>query len=294
MDYSKVRTVLLRVLVLNWIVAALKITVGILSGSIAILTDGVHSFFDGLSNIIGLTGIHFARRPRDEKHPYGYTKYEALAALGIGVFILIGGYEVGRGIVGRIFNPSSPTITFVFLGVLGVALLIDILVARYEYHWGKKLKSKILVADARHTATHLLTTSSVIAGSVGIMFGYSFLDVVVASIVWVMVVKLVWLIFQDVRGVLTDSVFLDPSAIQKIAEKFPGVRSSHDIRSRGDHHAAFIDMHIEVDPALSLEEAHRISDKVREKIKSEIGGVSDVVVHFEPAEKKKNKKEKKK
>ena len=286
MDYGKVRSVLLRVLILNWVVAALKITVGILSGSIAVLADGIHSFFDGASNIIGLLGIHYARRPKDESHPYGYTKYEALAALGITMFILLGGWEIARGIVNRIFHPVSPEISLLFLGVLVTALVIDVAVARYEYRWGKKLQSKLLVADARHTLSHLITTSAVVGGSAAIMAGFAWVDVVVASAVLLVIVRLIAAIFKDVRGVLTDSALLDPDKISEIAEKIKGVRASHGIRSRGDRHATFIDLHIVVDPTLSLQEAHRVSHAVRDMITKEIAGVSDVVVHIEPAKKK--------
>lgn len=285
MNYKKVRTVLLRVLILNWIVAILKLTIGVLSGSIAIMADGIHSFFDGASNIVGLIGIHYASRPKDEAHPYGYTKYEALAALWVAGFILLGAYEMGKGILGRIINPTTPTISFLFLGILGIALASDAIAGFYEYRWGKKLQSKLLVADARHTLTHLLTTSSVAVGSVGIMMGFSILDVIIASFVWFMMVRLVWVIFNDVRGVLTDSAALDPKEVQKVVEKIRGVRASHDIRSRGDRHEKFVDLHIVLDPKLSLEEAHRVSHDAREMVMKEIRGVSDVVIHIEPEKK---------
>lgn len=282
MDYDKARNVLLRVLVLNWVVAAIKIILGILSGSIAILADGIHSFFDSLSNIIGLIGIHYARKPGDEKHPYGYSKYEALAALGIAASILFGALEMGRGIIERVIHFSSPAISFLYIAILALALAIDSLVAWYEYRWGKRLESKIIVADARHTATHILTTSSVIAGSFGVMLGYSFLDVIIASFVWFMVLKLALSIFNEARGVLTDSTLLNPLTIKKIAEGLPGVLSAHKIRSRGDRHMAFVDVHIEVDPAATLKEAHAIAHSVQEKIIQEIRGVNDVVVHVDP------------
>lgn len=286
MDYGKVRTVLLRVLLLNIVVAALKVTVGIMSGSVAVLTDGVHSFLDGFANIVGLVGIHFAKKPKDATHPYGYTKYETLAALGISTLILIAAYEMGREIVVRALNPVSPEMSVLYVAVLGAALVIDFAVSRYEYRAGKKLQSKLIVADARHTATHLFTTSAVLAGAGGMMLGFDFVDIIIAPFVWFMMMKFAWVIFKDVRGVLTDSVLLDPARVKEIAERVGGVRESHDIRSRGDRHAGFIEMHIVVDPSCALEEAHRISHEVREKIMKEIKGVTDVIVHIEPEKQK--------
>lgn len=282
MDYARVHKVLLQVLFLNWFVAALKITVGLSSGSIAIFADGLHSFFDGGSNIVGLTGIHFASRAKDKTHPYGYSKYEAIAALGITVFMMLGAYEIGRSIIGRFFSPVSPEISFVFIGILAGALVVDAIAALYEYRWAKRLTSKLLHADARHTITHLFTTSSVIAGSIAVMAGFTFADTILASLVLFMVLKLAWRTFKDVVGVLGDSALLDSEKVKTIAEEHPRVISAHDIRSRGDRHATFIDLHIVVDPRISVEEAHRVSHEVREKIIKEIKGVSDVVVHIEP------------
>ncbi len=286
MDYAKVGTVLARVLVLNWFVAAIKIWVGLVSGSMAILADGLHSFFDGGSNIVGLIGIKFARRPKDAAHPYGYTKYEAIAALGVAGFMILGAYEIGKGIVGRLFHPVSPEISFLFIGVLVGALAIDAVAAFYEYRWAKRLQSKLLHADARHTITHLLTTSSIITGSIAVMAGYAFVDSIFAALVLLMVMKLAWRTFKDVTGVLIDSALLDPEKVKKIAEGHPEVISCHDIRSRGDRHSTFIDLHIVVNSGLSVEEAHRVSHEVREKIMTEIKGVNDVIVHIEPPKQK--------
>jgi cation diffusion facilitator family transporter len=281
-DFDKAKKILLRTLILNWLVALAKIFVGILSGSLSILTDGFHSFFDGMSNILGLAGLRVAEQPKDSSHPYGHQKFEALAALGIAVLIVLTAYELLKSTINRVLHPLVPEISILTFLVMGGALLVDIFVFWYENYWGRKIKSTILIADSLHTKSHLLTTPTVILGLVAIKAGFPIFDPLIASFIVFMLGKLAWEIIRDSSSTLCDYSLVNVGEIKKIASVVKGIKSSHHIRSRGDEHHIFLDMHITLDPNISLERAHYISHQLEEKITKENPQIKDVIIHIEP------------
>lgn len=284
MDSTKAKQVLIITLLLNWLVALAKILIGFFSGAISILADGFHSLFDGLSNIIGLAGIKIAKQPQDIVHPYGHRKFEALAALGIALLILITGYEFLKNAVGRFIRPVTPEIGLFSFLVMGGALAVDFFVYRYENSWGKRLKNTVLIADSLHTKTHFFTTPSVILGMIAIKMGFPIFDPIITSLVILILGKLAWEIVQRTTTTLCDQALVDERKIQKIAATIEGVESSHQIRTRGDECYVFLDMHITLNPELSLGKAHVISHQLKEKIMKEIPQIKDVVIHIEPKE----------
>ena len=272
-------------MVLNWIVAAAKILLGVLTGAISILSDGVHSFFDGASNIVGIFGIRFAEKPADECHPYGHRKYEAIASQIILFFLIIASWEISKNIVGKIFAPTAvrPNVNWLTFAVLICCLTIDAFVARYEFKKGVELKSTILKADAMHTKSHYLTTGAVILGTVLIKIGLPpIIDLIIASFVVVFIGKLAFGIFKETSSVLSDKALLDGEKIKKIVESVNGVKSCHQIRTRGDECHIFLDIHIIVASELPLIKAHEICDEVSDEIQKAIPEIKDVTVHPEP------------
>ena len=288
MDYPKIKQVLLRILVLNWLVAFAKIFIGLSSGAVSILADGIHSFFDGASNIIGVVGIKFAERPRDKGHPYGHQKYEALASLGILFLLIITVYELGKETIQRFFHPFAPDITYLVFGVLIGSLVIDYLVAKYEYHQALKLKSVILKADSFHTKSHIFTTGGVILGMAAVKAGFPVFDPILAVFVMVVIGKMAKEVFEESSKVLCDTAFVEPERIKKIAAGVDGVEASHKIRTRGTEDHIFLDMHLSLDPEISLDKAHLISHLVKERIQKEVPEVKDVTIHIEPGKEDKD------
>lgn len=285
--FRQVNQVLIKILFLNWLVAFAKIFIGLLSGALSILADGIHSFFDGASNIIGIIGIKIAQRPKDKSHPYGHQKYEALASLGILFLLIIICYELCQDIIKRFLHPTVPQITGLVFGVLIASFIIDYFVARYEYSQGKKLKSVILKADSFHTRSHIFTTGGVILGAAAIRAGFPTADPILAIFVVFFIGKMAFEVFKESSKVLCDSPFITPERIKKIALKIEGVQSCHEIRTRGTENHIFLDMHLCLKPDFSLDEAHQISHQVKEKIKKEIPLIKDIVIHIEPENKTK-------
>jgi cation diffusion facilitator family transporter len=279
----KIRVVLASILVANWAVAVAKLVFGLWSSSAAVTADGVHSFIDGGSNVLGLVAMSVASRPADEDHPYGHGKFEALASLGIGAMIGIAMLELGRMALDSLLHDRHPEVTPLMAGVMGGTLLVNLAVTSIERRQGEKLKSPLLLADARHTLSDVGVSLAVLA-SIGLVWlGYPKADGVVTLAVLGVVARVAWGIVKQAVGILSDTARLDPQKVANLTLQVPGVLSCHDVRSRGMEGTVYVDLKIEVDPQLTTARAHELADAVETRLQAEFPEVVDVVVHVEPA-----------
>jgi cation diffusion facilitator family transporter len=279
---ADVSRVLTRVLVLNLIVATAKILYGYSSGAVSILSDGFHSLTDSASNVVGLVGVRLAARPPDANHPYGHRKFETLAAGGIFVFLALVVIEVVETAVSRLRAPQSLDVTAVSFGVMIVTIAINLFVVAYEMRAGRRLNSEILRADARHTRSDVLTSATVIAALVGVQLGYPLLDPVAALIVAAFIARACWEIFQDTTRILADEIVIAADDLRDVVMAVPEVMGCHHIRSRGSADHVFIDLHIWMDAAMRLDEAHHVSHVVKDRIMARFPQIKDAVIHIEP------------
>jgi cation diffusion facilitator family transporter len=282
--YFAVRRLLIIVFFLNLAVSLAKGIYGFKTGSLSMLSDGIHSLFDSSSNIIGLIGIGLASRPPDKEHPYGHAKFETFASVGIAVLLFATCIEIFREAISRFFSPSVPDITAVSFVIMGTTMAVNILVSFYEYILGKRLKSSILIADSMHTRSDIYVSVGVILGFVAVMAGYPLADPIIALVIEGLIVLTGIEIMKESSQVLLDRALVEESIIRLSADSVPGVCTSHMVRTRGSPGEIYVDLHIGVDPTISIAEAHRIGLEVEAKIKRSINGVKDVVVHVEPRE----------
>ncbi len=278
-----IRKVLWAILAANWAVASLKLGIGLTTHSAAVTADGLHSFIDGGSNIIGLVAMHFAGQPADAEHPYGHQKFEALASLAIGGMIGMGVLELGRMAFNAIVNDVHPEVGPLSIGVMVVTLVINLVVTRVEAAQGKKLKSALLLADASHTMSDVYVTLAVIASLLLGWWGVGRADGVVALLVLGFVAYTGWQIIRQAVGILADSARVDPVKVRELLATVPGVQSARAIRSRGLEGNVHVDLVIHVDPTLELRAAHQVADAVEAKISDAFPEVVEVLVHVEPA-----------
>jgi cation diffusion facilitator family transporter len=274
--------VLRRVLALNLIVAFAKISLGYFSGAVSILSDGFHSLADASSNVVALVGVSAAQRPADENHPYGHRKYETMASLGILMFMLLVLSEVARNAIVNLRTPRVPAALPVGMLTMMVTLAINVLVVRYESRAGRRLRSEVLGADARHTQSDVWTTLAVLAALVGVWFGYPILDPVAGLVVSVFIGYACWQIAREASGILADQVVLAEEDIRAVVESVPGVIGSEKIRTRGTEDNVFVDLHLWIDPRTPLGEAHALSHVVKDRLMERFPEVVDVVIHIEP------------
>ncbi len=279
---QRVRRVLLWILVANWAIAAAKTAVGLGSGSASVPADGLHSFIDGASNILGLLALSIASRPADEDHPYGHAKFEALASLGIGAMIGVGSLELGKMAFAALVSDRHPQVSGLMAAVMAVSLVLNLIVSSVERRWGKRLQSPILEADARHTLSDVFVSGAVLASVALVYLGFPRADGVIALAVLVFVIYVAYGITRHAVAILSDTARLNPEAVALCVASIDGIRASKQIRSRGLEESVYVDLIIEVDPGLPTAEAHRLADRVEESICAAFPQVTDVVVHVEP------------
>lgn len=283
--YKKVRKVLIWVLLLNWLVAAAKIILGLFSRSSSITADGFHSLSDGTSNLIGLIGINLACHPKDEKHPYGHRKFETLFSLSIAALLFFVAFNLAKEGISRINHPVTPDINFLSFTLMAVTLGINIGVMLYENKKGRQLKSDILIADSLHTRADIFTSLTVIISLLAVKLGYPVFDPIATIVIALFIAIAGFGILKEGSQVLCDAVVIgDIESIENIVLGVRGVKSCHKIRTRGRPDDIYIDLHVQLRADTHLDVAHKISYSIEDAIKKAIPEVAEVLVHLEPLE----------
>ncbi|MEC4895811.1 MAG: cation diffusion facilitator family transporter [Oscillatoria sp. PMC 1051.18] len=286
---SAVRKILLITLGLNLLVMVLKAVVGLVTGSLSLQADALHSVTDSANNILGLIANRFASPHPDRRHPYGHQKFEAVGALGIAAFLGIACFEILQGAIARIFQGISPVaISVPELSILLLVLGINIFVAFYERRVGKQVNSPILLADAQHTMSDVWITITVLAGLIGIWQANTlnlpqlqWLDVVLAFPVALLVFRSGWKVLQENLPWLVDEMAIAPEAIYDLVMTVPGVVNCHEIASRGVlGRQVFIEMHAIVN-AVDVESAHAITEEIENRLTERFSPVR-ILIHVEP------------
>jgi cation diffusion facilitator family transporter len=272
-------------LILNLLVASAKIVLGSLTGAVSVLSDGFHSLTDSASNAVALVGIRVARRPPDADHPYGHRKFETMASVAILLFLLIVLVQVAWAAIERLRNPAVPTIETLTFVVMIATLVTNVAVVRYERRAGRRLSSEVLLADAHHTRSDIFTSLTVIAALMGVRLGYPLLDPIAAFIVAAFIGYACWEIFQDSTRILADEVVIATDDLRNVIYTVPEIRGCHQIRSRGSPDHVFVDLHIWMDPNMRLDDAHRVSHAVKDRIMAQYPQIKDAIIHIEPAPK---------
>jgi cation diffusion facilitator family transporter len=280
--YAEVSRVLVRVLALNLLVAGAKIAVGLWSGAVSVLSDGFHSLTDSTSNVAALIGIHLAGRPPDDTHPYGHRKFETLASAAIFIFLLLLLVEVVRTALGRLGAPEPIAVSPLTVGVMVVTLFINLLVVRYESAAGRRLNSELLLADATHTRSDVLTSGTVLAALGGVAMGIPQLDALAALIIAGFIGYAAWGIARTTTDILADRVVMDEAQIRAVIMSVDGVVGCHQIRTRGTDDHIFLDLHLWLPADLPLVTAHLRSHIVKDRLMAQFPAVRDVVIHIEP------------
>lgn len=280
--YAEVSRVLLRVLFLNLVVALAKMALGYFTGAVSVLSDGFHSLTDTASNVVALIGVKIARQPPDADHPYGHRKFETMASVGILLFLLIVLVQILSSAVDRFGSGGAPVVNALSFAVMGSTFLVNLCVVLYERREGFRLSSEVLVADAVHTRTDLLTSATVIAALAAVHAGYPLMDPIAAIVVAGFIGYACWGIFRNTSRILADSIVIAAGDIQDVVRTVPEVIGCHHIRSRGPSDHVFVDLHIWMDPNMRLEDAHRISHVVKDRIMTRFPQIKDAVIHIEP------------
>ena len=279
---AQIQRVLSGLLIANLAVVGAKFMIGLGTGSLAVLGDGVHSSVDAMNNVVALGVTWVAARAPDDNHPYGHRKFETLGALIIVVFLSITGFELVKGAITRLATGAPPLeIGDTQIAVLVGTLIINSLVAAYESRRGRDLNSDILLADAAHTRGDVFITLGVVTGVILSRAGIGMADPIVALIVAIAIGWIAYGIVMRAVPVLVDQHAVPALTIQQEAEQVRGVNSAYQIRSRWSPGQRFAEVTIAVDRNASVESAHRIADAVEDRLRSALE-FHEVIVHIEP------------
>lgn len=277
------RGVLARVLVLNLVVVAIKLIVGLRTGALSVLGAALESSLDLLNNVVGMILVTVAARAPDETHPYGHAKFETLGALAIVTFLSISCFELLReGIVQvrRADSPNTPSILEVVL--VGLTLAVNAVVVIYERRRGRELSSSFLMADAAHTHSDLYVTLLALASLGLTRIGLGALDPVLALLVALIIAWNGYQILRETVPILVDERGLDSADVRRLVERIPRIAEVRSVRSRaGASGVVFAEVTVGVAGSTSVADAHAIADEVEARI-AEALGASEVVVHVEP------------
>jgi cation diffusion facilitator family transporter len=270
----------------NILLLGLKLAVGIIVGSAALVADAAHSLSDLLTDIVAIVGIRMSARPADESHPYGHGKFETIAASLIGVALVAAGiaitWNAGLSLYRQEHNiPGYPVL---------VVAAVSIVSKEWLYHItrrvARRVRSAALSANAWHHRSDALSSVAVLIGGAAGLFGWGHGDQVAAIAVGVMVAVVgagsLWKVFLE----LTEgSISADErQSIAKAIESVPGVKGWYRLRTRLVGREVFMDVNVLVDKGLSVGEGHAICTAVEEAIELSLDHPVSVVVHCEPKE----------
>lgn len=285
--YNKARKVVIWALIGNLFLVFIKILIGFIGQSSALVADGMHSLSDFGTDIILLIGLKCAAIPADDNHPYGHSKIEDIASLCMGVVLLTVGLSIGyyAGIklcMQKIIIPSSLTLSCAF-----ISILIKECMYQYSMRMSKKLHSDALAINAWHQRTDALSSVAVLIG-VSLSFihpSMQLLDPLIALFIALLIshigLKALWNTFSKLID--TSPPVEYKKKIAHSITSIDGVMGFHELKTRYFGNQILVDVHIQVDGSISVRQGHSIAGKVKYKVKKDINKIKDVLIHIEPA-----------
>jgi cation diffusion facilitator family transporter len=251
----------------------------------ALVADGIHSLSDLLSDALVYWAAHHAHHGPDEKHPYGHGRFETAATLGLGALLILVGAGIAWDAIDRLFTPERLTMPGMLALVVATAsILSKELLYHYTVRVARQVHSEMLKANAWHHRSDAVSSIVVLVGVGGTMAGLPYLDAIAAVGVALMVAKIGWELGQTAFHELVDAG-LEEERLEKIRDTIRaigGVEDIHMLRTRRMGGQASVDVHVLVEPKISVSEGHMISQTVIETLQDEFQEVSDVTVHIDP------------
>ena len=270
----------------NIILAASKLLVGFIAQSNALIADGFHSLSDLISDAMVLLANKHSHQEADEDHPYGHARYETLATIGVGLFLIAVAVGISIGAIQRLSSESGINAApgSLALWIAAFSIFSNEMLYQYTINVAHKVRSKLLEANAWHHRTDSISSIVVFIGIGGAMFGWPVLDDIAAVIVSIMIAKIGWDLSRQSMQELVDTA-LEPEMLESMKKRIMninGVEELHMLRSRRMGHNALVDVHILVDSKLSVSEGHQISEAVEYSLIKNFDEINDVTVHIDP------------
>ncbi|MCR2042989.1 cation diffusion facilitator family transporter [Anaerosalibacter massiliensis] len=271
-------------IIVNIILAVIKIFSGIVGKSNAMLADGVHTLSDVLTTFVVLLGLKVSSKEADENHPYGHEKYEPVFAKLLSIILVLTGIYIGYGSLKVLISGNIKTPGIIAL----VAALISIVFKEGMYWYtvktARKIKSLSLEADAWHHRSDSLSSIGTFIGILGARMGVKILDPIAGIVVSIFVVKVgVELYLKATRELVDEAA--DEKTVEKIRSltySIKGVEEIRDLKTRVFGNRIYVDIDIAVNAFISVEEGHNIAEEVHDAIENRVESVKHCMVHVEP------------
>jgi cation diffusion facilitator family transporter len=278
----------------NTFLSVIKIVAGFVSGSLAVVADGVDSSSDIITSVITLITARLLNRPPNKKYPYGYGKADTIATKLLSFIIFFAGAQLLIVTVRRLIMGSSHEIPGkLAIVVTAISIVGKLLLSLHQFRKGRQTSSSMLIANGRNMQNDVLISSSVLLGLVFIyVLKLPILDTITALLVSLWVLRVALNIFREASLELMDGT-KDCAIYEKIFDAVDAVEGAHHphrVRARNIGHKVMIAIDLEVDGELTLHEAHEIAHRVEDSIKNKIDNIFDVAIHIEPLGDKKEEK----
>jgi cation diffusion facilitator family transporter len=267
------------------ILSSLKLIIGYLFFSEALMADGLNNVTDIIASVAVLIGLKLSQKPPDKEHPYGHFRSETIAALFASFVMAVIGLEVLKDAVLTLFESEKQTPNLIAGWVALGCAFVMYLVYQYNIRLARKIKNQALKAAAKDNLSDAFVSIGAFVGILGAQFNMPWLDPLAAFVVGIIIIKTAWEIFSEAALHLTDG-FDDEEKINHIKQsisKVAGVKLVKDLKVRKHGNHIFLDVIIEVHPDLTVVESHKITEKI-EKILAKEHRVKYSQIHIEPAE----------
>lgn len=273
-------------LVVNLVLSGVKFVFGVLGSSQSLVADAVHSLSDCVTDVAVLVGAAFWKAPADDLHPHGHARIETMITVLIGLLLAAVGLGIGYHAIAGINEKDATRPGWIAFAAACLSIVAKEALYRWTVRVGRRVRSSALLANAWHHRSDALSSVPVAVAVLGTRIepSWGMLDHVAAVIVCVLIVHAAWKIAWPALRELSDVGAADESrrAILKLATETAGVRSVHALRTRYLGPGLQIDLHVLVDPDLTVREGHDIAGAVKRRLLAEGPDVLDVLVHVEP------------
>lgn len=262
----------------------LKMLIGALFHSYALIADGIHSLSDALSDIMVIMVMRLSRQGPDDNHPYGHERFETFATVVMGsLLIAVAGALAWEG-VQRLWQPVEALPGWPVLLVAVLSIVSKEWIFHYTRRWGERLRSDLIIANAWHSRTDALSSVIVLVAVAGAMLGWVWLDALAAVAIAVIVGKVGADLAWDSIKVLVDTALSNERSeeMRTLALSEEGVRNVHALRSRHMGQNVLIDIHLMVDPAISVSEGHQIGVRTVHRLKDAYPDIREIICHIDP------------
>lgn len=260
-----------------------KISIGTVTSSGALVADGIHSLADLFTDLMVMVATHFGRQAPDKQHPYGHGRIETMASLALGFLLIAIAAIMGWDSLQALFQPQYNTIGYAALGITILALLVKEAIFHWTIRVARAQRSPLLEASAWHSRSDSMSSLIVLIGLIGSLFGIHWLDPLAALLVSLLVGRIGAETLWQASRELIDTTLSDDeiTSVRKSALSISELRDIHDLRARQVGATICLDVHLLVDDDLSASEAHEIGNAVVNAIRRDHPAIRDITCHVD-------------